>query len=567
VKLLLKKNYFHLFFLTLLFFHYLFSLIFVGQVIIDPHDTLELHSVYDHIISKIYKGNVDSVNYFLSGKLNWYYLENIFYPINILHYFLNDKFFYFTNDILIKLFAYFSFYLLAKSFCIPRFTCALGGLLYSIIIFTKIPFGFALPFLPYILYLLLNKDSLNKKHYFALFLIGLHTSIMRDGLALIFLLPLSFLLRNKRKNLNIYIQVLSIILIIPMLSSTHLIIGSILSDPIHRTVLVIRTDIVTSFLDAFNFFLIGFRSTDPLLFFNVPLNILYTLLFALSLFSNEKKIKLLFFFIISILIIQSIVGSNLINIFFIGIFDIFKGFNFRRIDRVLPLAFTLLFIFFIFKLNNKNLKRLLYFVSIISILSIQLKTPLSQIVKYILQKNMYVDKFDEAKNKILENNYTSGFKIIFNKNNYTNNEIDFNDSVSKTFDNYFKFDDYAFIRNIVKKSRVMSVGLDPMIAVMNDIKVIDGYHTVYPLHYKIKFRKIIEKELETNSVLKNYYDDWGNRVYALYNDEHNIMLNFQAAKTLGADYIISKFPIKNNELKIVCYKCNNSNRLFLYKIL
>jgi hypothetical protein len=180
---------------------------------------------------------------------------------------------------------------------------------------------------------------------------------------------------------------------------------------------------------------------------------------------------------------------------------------------------------------------------------------------------MYVDKFDEAKNKILENNYTSGFKIIFNKNNYTNNEIDFNDSVSKTFDNYFKFDDYAFIRNIVKKSRVMSVGLDPMIAVMNDIKVIDGYHTVYPLHYKIKFRKIIEKELETNSVLKNYYDDWGNRVYALYNDEHNIMLNFQAAKTLGADYIISKFPIKNNELKIVCYKCNNSNRLFLYKIL
>ena len=37
----------------------------------------------------------------------------------------------------------------------------------------------------------------------------------------------------------------------------------------------------------------------------------------------------------------------------------------------------------------------------------------------------------------------------------------------------------------------MSVGLDPMIAVMNDIKVIDGYHSIYPLSYKIEFRKII----------------------------------------------------------------------------
>ena len=113
----------------------------------------------------------------------------------------------------------------------------------------------------------------------------------------------------------------------------------------------------------------------------------------------------------------------------------------------------------------------------------------------------------------------------------------------------------------------MSVGLDPMVAVMNDIKVIDGYHTVYPLSYKIKFRKIIESELEKNSFLKDYSDNHGNRVYAFYNDKNNIILNFQAAKALGADYIISRFPIKNNELKIVCYKCNNSKHLFLYKIL
>ena len=106
-----------------------------------------------------------------------------------------------------------------------------------------------------------------------------------------------------------------------------------------------------------------------------------------------------------------------------------------------------------------------------------------------------------------------------------------------------------------------------MIAVMNNIRVIDGYHTVYPLSYKIKFRKIIEKELENNITLKNYYDNWGNRVYAFYNNKNNLMLDFQQAKKLGADYVISKFPIINDELKIICFECNNSSEIFLYKIL
>ena len=34
---------------------------------------------------------------------------------------------------------------------------------------------------------------------------------------------------------------------------------------------------------------------------------------------------------------------------------------------------------------------------------------------------------------------------------------------------------------------------------MNDINVIDGYHSMYPLTYKIKFRKIIENELSVKT--------------------------------------------------------------------
>ena len=105
-----KSNYqTHIYFISLIAIHYLVSIICVGQIIVEPHDMLDTTVVINHIVSKIYKGDIESLNYFLSGEIKWYYLQKLFYPTNILHYVLDDKLFYFTNDILKKLFAYFSF--------------------------------------------------------------------------------------------------------------------------------------------------------------------------------------------------------------------------------------------------------------------------------------------------------------------------------------------------------------------------------------------------------------------------------------------------------------------------
>ena len=234
MNLFYKTNKIHLFFVSLLAVHYVIPLIFIGQVAVEPHDNLDVGVVYDHIISKIYKGDLESINYFLSGKIKWLYLEELFYPINILHYFLDDKLFYFTDDILKKLFAYFSFYLLAKSLNNTKFNSALGGILYTTIISTHSLQGLGLSLLPYILYLLVNKDSLNKKHYFFLFIIGLNSSLIQDIFPFVLLIPFSFILKDKNKNLNIYLQVFSVIIISSILSNIHLVIGSIVSDPIHR---------------------------------------------------------------------------------------------------------------------------------------------------------------------------------------------------------------------------------------------------------------------------------------------------------------------------------------------
>ena len=133
-----------------------------------------------------------------------------------------------------------------------------------------------------------------------------------------------------------------------------------------------------------------------------------------------------------------------------------------------------------------------------------------------------------------------------------------------TFSGYYLYDDYKKIKNIVKNKRVISVGLDPMVAVMNNIKTIDGYHTLYPLKYKKEFRKIIQEELNNTENLKKYYDNWGSRVYAFTADPENIRLNFSEAKSLGADFVISKYSLNDKNLSILCDGC--SKYFKLYKI-
>ena len=141
------------------------------------------------------------------------------------------------------------------------------------------------------------------------------------------------------------------------------------------------------------------------------------------------------------------------------------------------------------------------------------------------------------------------------------------DFVSKyTFDGYYDYENYKYMKTLILDSRTLSIGLDPMVAVMNDIKVLDGYHNFYPLSYKLKFRKVIEDQLNHDHRLKKYYDNWGHRVYTFVFEPDIIKINFRQAQLLGAEYVISKYQIFHQELIPICEKCNNSSELFLYKI-
>lgn len=66
--------------------------------------------------------------------------------------------------------------------------------------------------------------------------------------------------------------------------------------------------------------------------------------------------------------------------------------------------------------------------------------------------------------------------------------------------------------------RIAHIAMSPIPSLMNGFYTVDGYSNDYPLEYKHKFGKIIEKELEKNSAVSSYFYEWGNRCYLFCSD-------------------------------------------------
>ncbi|MBL0074091.1 MAG: hypothetical protein IPP34_20745 [Bacteroidetes bacterium] len=113
--------------------------------------------------------------------------------------------------------------------------------------------------------------------------------------------------------------------------------------------------------------------------------------------------------------------------------------------------------------------------------------------------------------------------------------------------------------------RVLSLGMEPNVAIYNGFYTLDSYQNYYPLNYKHAFRKIIAAELDKNAFIRKNFDTWGNRCY-VFSDElqkccfldchkkkkcqiNNLSLNLDAVKSLGGKYLFSAVPV-NNALEI-----------------
>jgi len=561
------ENYNHFFALILLSIYYFLSLIIFNEVVVKPHDNLDFTVVYDHVIGRIFNGDFDAASYFLSGTLKWFYIENIFYPTNLLHLILDNKQYYFTIEISKKILSYFAFYILAKSISKNKFSSSVSALVYSSIVNLEKLFGFGIVMMPYFLYLLINKKKLKPKHFFIIIFVGLNSTLVRDYLALCLLIPTSILIKQSLNNLNTMIGYFASISISIAISSIPIILSLIDINDIHRATFEIN-DYYLNLNNFLNNFLAYFSFERLKDLYPLPTLFLYFFILYLSITSRRKNLISLAFFIILIFTVSLFINPFLKNIFFSNFLNFLQGFNFQRIDRVLPLIISILIVYNLNLLNNSSFKKIIYFLSIFTVIIIQISIPTKEVGKLFLKNNLKENKYIELKKNVKNNNsYIKLAKLLLDRNNYKTNVFSHNLNSTNTFDNYYRFEEYSFIKSVVKQERVISVGLDPFIAVMSDIKVIDGYHTIYSMDYKKRFREIIADELEANDWLRKYYDNWGNRVYAFYNDSNKLLINFKAAKSVGANYVISAFPIKNVELESICENCRDNKDIFLYKIL
>jgi hypothetical protein len=544
----------------LLFIEYFFPYFLTGNIFIDPHDNLDGVVVYNKIIAQSYNDSFDKFKIFLGGVLNWYNFDRIFNPLIFVYYIFDFKSAYFIEKLIFKLIGFFSFLSLSKKLNFYKLNQLISSIIYVTFVNFHYTSSIAILALPYILKLVISEKKLKLKNYLILLFIGLNSSLVFDLFSLILLFFIFSI-----KNISKYFKILITILLGIILVNWQLIFSIISQQVPHRY--EFRNSVTTFEALAItikDFFLLNYYNS--FYFLDLIYSVFFLICLILALKSKKKIIlKLLYILVfihILIFIIRLISFKN--HNFFI--LDIFNLVNFERIARIQPLIITLLFAYLL-EIKKKFFQYTLITFSLLIIIISQTKLTFIHLAKVFIYKNFEYQSIEELKILIVKKKYK---EFYLNISKYIQEGYKKTYSIyisSNTFDNYYKFQDYKIIKKIVGEKRVLSIGLDPLVAVANDIFVVDGYHNLYPLIYKKKFRKIIEEELEYNSELKNYYDNFGSRVYVFYNNQEKLNINFDEAKNIGANFVISKFIIKDKMLKKMCEKCNNNTKLNLYKIL
>lgn len=112
-----------------------------------------------------------------------------------------------------------------------------------------------------------------------------------------------------------------------------------------------------------------------------------------------------------------------------------------------------------------------------------------------------------------------------------------------------------------EKVSVVSLGIYPSVALYNGYTCADGYSNNYSLEYKHAFRRIMAEELEKDSQVRAYFDDWGNRLYLVSAEQgfnamvgkgqgtvyRNLKFDRTAMKDLNIAYLLAAAPIEDSE--------------------
>ncbi len=516
----------HFIFLFILSLNYLIPILLFGEITLFYKDALDSEIVYNHVISQRLLGVENPTDIFLNGVLSLDYMRRVFNPYMILYGFLNTELAYWVTDISVKLTSYLSFFVLAKKINKNLFLCSLVSCLYACVNLPTLG-GFGMAIVPYLFYLIIFRKNLKLKHYLIVIFFGLNS----DFILTIFAIPvliLSLFFFIKKKNLNNLIQVFTLFIIAIFIVNWNLINLTLQGVEFHRSEFLRDK---YSIYEAVIYFLRTLIKIPTSIDYKFSINIPYTLflipLILLVFSSKEKKIKKIFSLIIFSSLFQAFLKIEIIANYIYS--SPLNNFDWDYISQSYFFLYCLILILILKK--DSFFVRPFIFILFFCVIIFQVN---SSAVPFYKEKILKIENY---------------------RNLYT-------------FNGYYNFYDYPSIKKIVKNERVISVGLDPMIAPFHNIKVNDGYHNLYPLFYKNKFRKIIKDQLSNSDSFKNYYNNYGSRLYTFLSgksDPKNIVINYEEAKNLKTKYIISKYELSSNKIDLVYGDCNQ-NKFCLYRI-
>lgn len=523
---------------------YLFPLFINGENSVLPtHDTLDYSMVKIKTLAesgKIFADNHDILTEYMNAPRSSF--DSEFNILVWLFYFFKPFTAYVINQLLIRIVAFCGMTLLLKNFFLKnpeeKYIIFIAAISFSLIPFWPLG-GLSIAGQPLALYAILSikntKFKYNRffklsylKHWIILILVPLYSYLELSFIFFIIILCCYWLyLAVKSRKPNWIFLIALIFFLLMFLLTEYRLVSNLFFD---RDYISHRTEFQKLVIFGSNFselpkimyshFLFGQDHT-----ISGHIYIIFIVLVVLINNALQRKGDRKLYLILGLTALFSILyGLYSWNIF-IPVFEtvsIFSTFNFSRFYWIQPMLWYIIYGICLKHIRNMStISR--YLIMIIFIFQISFLFSI---------RNKDIALFDEQ-------NYT--FSEYYSENLFKKIEGSIGDNKSSY--------------------KVASLGLQPGIARYNGFSTIDGYLVNYPLEYKTKFRKIIEKELMKNQSIKDYYDYFGNRVY-IYSSElgkiyevnksisapiSNFEINNEEFKSLGGKYLFSTVEIRNYE--------------------
>lgn len=381
----------------------------------------------------------------------------------------------------------------------------------------------AISSIPILIIMFLNilsqNTNFNPKNLFLIFFpfISSFAFVGIFALGIWFITSVIVSIRVKKINLNLFIIFLILCIGYIFVDLKLFYHALIIKEPLNRSIFSLGSNNVwslfkTYFWDGYyHFASLQRKIIIPVLFLFL---FLYSLTFIKTKFKVlfediEKKNIYIILFLLSIIIILSFISSLYDSTFIKSFLNIIlpplSGFNWGRFWILNIPLWYILFAVLISQINILLTKKWIGYIII-----------LLQLVYVLFKPIPYND------------NIKTWYNEVFHKTSI-DKKMGIDESISKkiaghsgdfiSFRDFFDTELFKKIKEDIKykQERVVAFGYHPSVLMYNGFHSVDGYNSIIPLRYMKKFGKLLEPEFLINPEAKEYYDNWGGRMY-LYHD-------------------------------------------------